>query len=102
MKCRINIKTKINGGYDQWPLVLEANQLVFKEVYGNSDVDFENREQVTLSCPGQNNILNILGVGDATVTCFGGAIFEYNGRHYSFYEFACSRVSEKCLNIQES
>jgi hypothetical protein len=90
--CRINIQTRINGGYEQWPLVLDAWNWNFKDPNGNGDIDYAIGETAKISCTGNANVITKLNVANADIVCHAGAIFEYGGRLYSFYELGCNRV----------
>lgn len=92
--CRINIQTQINGGYDQWPLVLDPSVEQFKEPDGNGDINFSIGEIVRISCPGNGNAITQFNVANARIICHAGAIFQYGVRLYSFYELGCNRVSK--------
>lgn len=75
--------------------MLDAWNWNWKEVKGNGDIDLTIGETLKISCTGNQNVVSRLGVPNADIVCHGGAIFEYGGRLYSFYELGCNRVSRR-------
>lgn len=97
-RCRINIQTKISGGYELWPLVLDPLNLKFKEVNNDGTILLGYDEEIRIACPGYDNTITELGSSDVKVKCEDGEIFKHGGKLFSFYSLGCSRVNYLNLN----